>query len=148
VPGAEVRSFGAHLTLAVTTAGPVFSLSRIESWDERERGVQLHGYGLEVRCYVHLLAAKSRKDTRESWTGKRGRHRVERPTATRKDQPQMDTDGHGFNRSLHELRSPPGMKTTGPKSRVRRTIEHEEEHEKENDHNARKGGVRGVIASA
>jgi hypothetical protein len=26
------------------------------------------------------------------------------------------------------------MKTTGPKSRVRRTIEHEEEDEKENDH--------------
>jgi hypothetical protein len=37
-----------------------------------------------------------------------------------------------FYRSLHELRSPPGMKTTGRNNRVRRTIE--EEDEKEKDH--------------
>src|SRR3954469_9006644 len=46
VPGAEVRSFGAHLTVAVTTTGPVFSLFRSEIWDDRERRVQLHRSGL------------------------------------------------------------------------------------------------------
>jgi hypothetical protein len=40
----------------------------------------------------------------------------------------------GFYKSLHELRSAPGMKTTGRSSRVRRTIEDEEEDEKEKDH--------------
>jgi hypothetical protein len=48
VPGAQVRSFGAHLTVAVTTAGPVFSLFQSKSWHERERRVQLHRYGLAV----------------------------------------------------------------------------------------------------
>jgi hypothetical protein len=36
VPGAEVRSFGAHLTVAVTTAGPVFSLFRNGPEEEEE----------------------------------------------------------------------------------------------------------------
>jgi hypothetical protein len=37
VPGAEVRSFGAHLTVAVTTAGPVFSLFRNDPEEEEEK---------------------------------------------------------------------------------------------------------------
>jgi hypothetical protein len=47
----------------------------------------------------------------------------------RKEQPTT-RKGNAF----HELRSPSGMKTTRRNSRVRRTIEDEEEDEKEKDH--------------